>query len=320
MSPWLSVLLPTYNGGTYLRHTLESVLHADSREVEIIAVDDGSADDTVSILEGFASRLTLDIRRPPRTGNWVESINLALGLARADHVCLLHQDDCWLPGRLDVVRRYVTRWHEGSWLVHPSIYLDPAGRRIGVWRCPLRAGTVAPRDFLERLIVQNFISLPAPVFPRRVALDLGGMDAALKYTADWDFWLRLAGALPACYVSEPLTAFRIHPASQTITLSQDRSDFQRQFEIVLGRHLPEILSQSRSPSRLRRMARFSADLNMALAGTLHGHGGISMALLGRAVGLGPAGLGRFVRDSRILERTVARLRVNWSAANQRKEM
>ena len=70
---------------------------------------------------------------------------------------------------------------------------------------------------VERLLVQNFIAIPAPLFRRDQALSVGGLDARLWYAADWDFWLKLAAMGPTVYSPRPLAGFRIHSQSQTIT-------------------------------------------------------------------------------------------------------
>src|SRR3982074_3394237 len=78
-TPWLSVVLPPYNGGAYLPAALESIRTQQSGgEFEVIAVDDGSEDGTVATLEEYASRLPLRIVRRPRSGNWVASTNHGL--------------------------------------------------------------------------------------------------------------------------------------------------------------------------------------------------------------------------------------------------
>ena len=314
MRPWLSVILPTYNGARYVGCALDSILQGQGAGVEVLAIDDGSTDDTLAILAKYASRLDLRIFQQGRTGNWIENTNTALKEARADHACFLHQDDHWLPGRLEAVRDFVAAHHEEAWLVHPSWFIDPAGQRLGMWRCPLSSGLIPAKQLAARLVVQNFIAIPSPVFPRRVVLDLGGMDPALRYTGDWDLWLKLALRLPARYLDRPLTAFRIHPQSQTMQLSRDREDFLGQYETVLGRHLPAIASRSAHPARLTRMAWFSAHLNVALASGHHGAGAPFFSLLGEALALGPAGMLGFARDSRIAERVAARLRIRFRPA------
>jgi hypothetical protein len=151
----------------------------------------------------------------------------------------------------------------------------------------------------ERLLVQNFIAMPAPVFRREVALGLGGLDESLWYTADWDLWLRLAAAAQCRFIDAPLAAFRIHPESQTVLRS--REDMRGQMAAVLERHLGR-----HTPRRIRRVACFSLEVNAGLA-TAIGSGPVPWRLLAGFVALGPAGWVRYVRYSRILERVLCRL-------------
>ena len=187
-SPWLSVIMPVHNGERYLAEALRSIHGEGIDGYEVIAVDDGSSDTSPRILSEWERILPL--RRFSRGGgNWVAATNAGLREARGKYVCFLHQDDLWLPGRLSAVRAEAT--HGPSLIVHPALFIGPGGERLGIWRCPLPAGEVDPRLFAERLIVQNFIAIPAPVFARDAALRDGGMDESLWYTADWDLWLRL---------------------------------------------------------------------------------------------------------------------------------
>ena len=110
--PWLSVLMPTYNGAPYLKATLDSIVRQQDKDVEIIAIDDGSTDNTIPILESYAHRLSTRVVKHCHVGNWVANTNDALAEATADHVCLLHQDDVWFPNRL--TRLETPRWNGSS--------------------------------------------------------------------------------------------------------------------------------------------------------------------------------------------------------------
>jgi glycosyltransferase involved in cell wall biosynthesis len=97
-APWLSIVLPAWNGERHLPAALESVLREGTRGYEVVAVDDGSTDSTPDLLRSFAARLPLRIVRSPTRGNWVAASNAALREARGRYACFLHQDDLWMPG------------------------------------------------------------------------------------------------------------------------------------------------------------------------------------------------------------------------------
>jgi len=296
--PWLSIVMPAWNGERYLQAALESVRREGVEGYEILAVDDGSTDRTPEILRSWAALVPLRMVSRSGSGNWVAASNAALREARGRYACFLHQDDLWLPGRLGAIEREVSA--QPALIVHPAVFVGPGGERLGPWRCPLPEGDVDPELFAERLIVQNFIAIPAPVFEREAALRAGGMDESLWYTADWDFWLRLAREGTIRYLDAPLAGFRVHPASQTMVRT-DAADRRRQLEAVLERHARAL------PHAVQRAARLSVEVNLALAAK---RGAVRWsALLGALARLGPAGLRRYLRDSRIFERVAARLRL-----------
>ena len=306
-TPWLSVVMPTYNGDAFLTAALESIrAQQDGGDFEVIAVDDGSEDGTLATLEAYSSRLPLRIVSRPRTGNWVASSNHGLAVARGEYACLLHQDDLWMEGRLRALREALDGAPHPALVVHPSWFVDARGARLGRWRCPLPPGKVDPALVLQRLIVQNFLAVPAPLFRRDLALQAGGMDESLWYTADWDLWLNLSPRGTVLHHPEPLAAFRIHPASQTAQRSARADDLRLQLETVLRRHLPAAAGGDR---RLASVAEFSVELNLALAGGLHRRAAPWARLSTSFLALGPSGWKRYLRDSRIAERVGARLRL-----------
>lgn len=309
--PWLSVILPTYNGQLYLGAALEGVLAQSDGDIEVIAVDDGSTDETVPILRSYAGRIPLQIFEPGRLGNWVAMTNRALSVAQGDYACFLHQDDVWLPNRSSTLRRLVEAHAGATLVVHASWYIDSRGRRLGFFRPAIPPGRVDPplELVVERLLVQNFIAIPSALFHRETAARLGGMDEQLWYTADWDLWLKMAAAGRTLYTPQALAACRLHPLSQTVLRSQDCGEFRRQLDVVLERHLAAWKARHRgSPCPVEPAARFSIEMNTALAALANRQ---QPPLLRLAIGglrLGPAGGWRYFHDSRIAERLVARIR------------
>jgi glycosyltransferase involved in cell wall biosynthesis len=298
--PWLSIVMPVWNGERYLTEALQSVREQGGFGYEVIAVDDGSTDASPRILRSWADLLPLRIIRRERGGNWVAATNAGLREARGVYACFLHQDDLWLPGRLGALEREAAS--QPALILHPAVFVGPDGRRLGQWQCPLAPGEVDPAFFAERLLVQNFVAIPAPAFLREAALRDGGLDEALWYTADWDLWLRLASAGRIRYLQSAFAAFRVHPASQTV-VRNDLAERHRQLQAVLDRHATS------APAGVQRAARFSLEVNVALAALAGGSRPPWRPLLAALSRLGVAGGVRYLRDSRIAERVGARVRL-----------
>ncbi len=311
--------MPTYNGEKYLTATLESVRdqHGSEIEIELVIVDDGSTDRTLNIVRGYADTVSLRLITPGRLGNWVAATNLGLREARGDWACFLHQDDLWLPGRLTRLRREMES-HQGALIIHNATYVGQDGQKLGSWTCPFsQGGTIASNEFVERLLVQNFIAIPSPVFRRDAVIDSGGLDETLWFSADWDLWLRLGALGPICFIAETLTAFRVHPASQTTARKVRPKEWEEQLTTVLERHLQSGLVTGKTRSKVERVALASIAINSALSAASRGEPVEPSAIFRQLLTLGPAGWRRYLRDSRIVQRVSSRLKAQRLAKRRR---
>jgi hypothetical protein len=183
--------------------------------------------------------------------------------------------------------------------------IDKADRKLSVWRCPLRADCELSSSVVsDRLIVQNFVGAPAPVFRKDAWLACGGLDDGLWYAADWDIWLKLAALRPVRYHDAVTVGLRIHGDSLTSTGSHEAADFEKQLRTVLERHLPTMCGSKAT----KRIAYTSIVVNAALAAAASGAPGGLIRAASKVLRLGPMGMHRYLRDSRILERALPRVR------------
>ena len=208
------------------------------------------------------------------------------------------------------MKQMLAQFPDVNFFLHASTFIDSKGDRLGIWQCPLPSfpNVIKPQFMIERLLVQNFISIPAPMVKREVALQVGGLDETAWYTADWDFWLKIAAQNEALYYPKPLTGFRIHRHSQTIVRSAQHEEFQEQLRRVAEKHFALWVASERKKKGLSKLINFSIIVNSALADTLHGKKPDLPGLSRSFLTLGPLGWHRFFRDSRIWERTTARLK------------
>jgi hypothetical protein len=314
VKPFLTLIIPVHCGERWIGATLDSIAAESAEDLEVIVVDgspdapDGTPNEaSADIVRTYADRLALDLVRRPDLDNLRTKVNFAVERARSSHVCLICQDDLWLPGRLDSVRRWITSAPDAALHAAPVQIVDQDARPLGVLRCPLPTDVPSPKELLvERLLVQNFICAPAVVFRRDHWLAAGGLEVDLWYTGDWDLWFKLADLGAVHYHPEVTAAFRIHGGSLTVTGSRDLADFERQMRVVLDRHLDRLAPALSAP--VARAANASIRINVALAAASDG----SLAAFGKAltelIALGPRGIHRYLRDSRLFERAFPRLR------------
>jgi len=309
---WLSVVIPAYNGEHRIGDALNSIRAQDDSQVEVVVVDDGSTDSTLEIVKSYTDSLNVKVIERDHTGNWVSNTNYGILNSSGEYLCFLHQDDRWENGRLAIIREVFLHKPNVAMCFHPSWFIGPDGRRVGLWKSPFGGEgveIVPPDVFLECLLVQNFIAIPSPVFKKDNAVRVGLLDDSLIYTADWDFWIRMSHLGPVAYIPKPLTYFTVHPESQTESLSNKANYVEEQLLSVLDRHLNSYKGSLKDKERLARVAHFSAQLNVALM-KLNSRQTLQwIHLLKDFVGLGPKGWGHFFRCSRIIDRVLARLRV-----------
>lgn len=310
--PWLSVIMPVYCGERWIGAALDSLVDEADAGIEIIIIDSSPTPASRDIAGLYSDRLRISIVKPSTPLKWHAATNLGVELAHADHICWLHQDDLWRPGRAAAVRAWIEAAPDAALHIAPSEIVDGKGRKLGAWRCPFgRSEEIASSRAVERLLVQNFIAAPAPVVRRSAWSTTGGLDEALWYTCDWDMWLKLAALGPVRYHHQVTTAFRIHGGSQTVSGSRNLADFKSQMQIVLDRHLPRLNARRRP---VERASQTSIAVNSALAAAAAGDMSGLLPAAGRLLALGPRGIHRYLRDSRIMERLVPRVRAKFAGA------
>jgi glycosyltransferase involved in cell wall biosynthesis len=311
--PWLSVIIPSYIVNRWFAATLQSIVAQGDPGVEVILVDSSDTDDSLAIADEFSSRLAIRTYRRPDLSSWMAKTNFAVEQAKAEWICMLHKDDLWLPDRCSNVREWLAARPASTMHLHSAHIIDEAGKRLGTWRCPLPSGEspIPTHVILERLLVQEFIAVPTPTIRRDMYLKVGGLDEQLWYTADWDLYLKLLFTGDVYYHANPLACFRIHGNSLTMSGSRSAGDFRSQMETVLNRHIGK-LTQRRAETL--RMATASIDVNVALAAASNGKPAQLIKALMTMLGLGPRGIVRYLRYSRIVERAYPRLRARLAGA------
>jgi len=308
MIPWLSVIVPVHDGARFLGATLESAAAERPQGVEFLVYDSGDDGGAARrVADAYADRLDLRWTPVPEIKPWTAKTNLGVREARTDHVCMLHQDDLWLPGHLDAVRRMIMCCPE-SVSIGPSCFANADGGLVGKWKLPFGPGTIAKDRFLEALLVQNSIAVPSPVIPRKAWLAVGGMDEDLWYTADWDLYLKLAGVAAIQVRPAITTAFRLHGRSLTMMGRRDALQFRAQLETVLNRHVNALPAALRKGAE--RLARVSIDVNCSLAAASAGQTRRALDGLAAMLRLGPRALILYLCRSRIIDRLLPRVRLS----------
>ncbi|MER9678861.1 glycosyltransferase [Mesorhizobium sp. M0184] len=210
-APLVSVLLPIYNAGPYLAAALGSVLRQDYERLEVIAIDDGSTDNSLQILQKYRqadNRISI-ISRENR--GLIATLNEGLAVARGDLVARMDADDIAYPRRLS---RQVALFNQ-----QPDLALCGAGFDTLLGNRIVR-GSPDPifQDNILRILSMFFtIFMHSTVVYNRKVIeeDVLYYDTSYKHAEDFDLFRRLTDRYPAAMIPESLIAYRIHDDSVT---------------------------------------------------------------------------------------------------------
>jgi hypothetical protein len=202
--PLFSIVVAAYDVAGVIGEALESAFAQTYAAHEVIVCDDGSTDDLEAALAPYRDRITL-IRK--ENGGEGSAKNAAARAASAEFVAILDADDAYLPERLEALAELAAARPDLDMLTTDA-YLEVGGRRVR--RCYTDDWTFEVDDQRGAILERNFIFGHVAVRRERL-LAAGGFDEAIRWTTDWECWIRmiLDGARAGC-VAEPLAVYRVH--------------------------------------------------------------------------------------------------------------
>jgi hypothetical protein len=203
---WINVLMPIYNGQTYLREALDSLLAQSLRDWELLAIDDGSTDATAAILAEYAGRDDrVRVVRQERRG-LVETLNHGLELAQGSYLARLDADDRAAPERL--ARQAACLEANPRLALCGSAYrvIDERGAGQRVDTPPLDDTTLRWELLFHCPFAHPSVMLRLDVL-RQAGLRY---DPQALHVEDYALWSRLLELGEGCNLAEPLIDYRVH--------------------------------------------------------------------------------------------------------------
>ena len=222
----VSVVIPCFNQGHFLRFAIESVRRQNRPVVECIVVDDGSTDDTSAV----AKRLGVTLIGQRNLG-LSAARNAGLLAARGEFVIFLDADDELLPEAAAHGVEVLSANPGVAAAVGRCRRMDADGTPL-----PTTYASVDSANMYAEWLSNNFVWTPGAAMFRRAALvGIGGFPAGLGPASDYAVYLRLARAGQVVYHGHDLVRYRLHDAS----MSQDTALMLRSTMAVLRRERAE---------------------------------------------------------------------------------
>lgn len=230
--PTFFIVTPSYNQGQFLKRALDSIVEQTGFSVISIVQDGGSSDNSLSVLKDYGKRvLWVSHKDKGQSDALNQGLKKVLKMSKhpeSDIFAYLNSDDYYLPNTFVKVAEAFASKPKAVWLVGDCQIVNEHDRAI---QQPVRAYKSIWRKILSWpiLLILNPIPQPAVFIKVSAIKQVGLFEENLRYTMDYQYWLRLWQTIGApLVVSETLAAFRIHIASK------GGSQFLKQFDEELN--------------------------------------------------------------------------------------
>ena len=234
--PLISVTICTYNGELYLEKTLDSVLAQDYPNFEVVVVDDGSRDNTIRIIERYANEHEC-IRPFFRSNHGLPgSRNFAFAQARGEWIAIIDHDDLCYPTRLSRQLETTRKYPTAGFVFCNTHFINERDEIIGDHMSRFSL----PESFIRKGEAGNlllrlgcFVDSESCFIKRETVERLAALDESLRFTCDYEYFIRAGFEVDFAYSNDILAAWRIHATQATKTFRkirhEERGIFRRYF-------------------------------------------------------------------------------------------
>jgi len=237
-TPTVSVVIPAYNAAWCVGKAIESVLAQEFKDHEIIVVNDGSTDDTPTVLGRFGDTIRV-VDQP--NGGMSNARNAGIRQSRGEFIAFLDSDDWWQPSKLGRQVELMRARPEVGFCSCSARVEDRDGRLLNLWECPKFEGAFLVHLFDSGANVPG--SSSAVLARRHLVEAAGGFDESLRGAEDPDLWIRLAAIAEYACIADPLVVILRRPGSVSRNLEAMRGSTIRMMQ--KNRHLlPRVLQGS----------------------------------------------------------------------------
>lgn len=219
MGKLVSVILPVYNGATYLKESIDSVLSQTYRDFELIVINDGSKDNSFDIINSYDDSRIIVINRQQNRG-LVYSLNEGIDVARGEYIARQDADDISVPERFEKEVAFLDKNPAAGMVGSSYIKIDENSSDIVLKRVP---ETV--REISDVLMKTNCFCHGSVVFRKECFEQAGGYRDTAGPTEDYDLWLRFSEITTLANIGEPLYKWRV--SSQSIMSGSDYTQAEK---------------------------------------------------------------------------------------------
>lgn len=204
----VSVIIPCYNYGRFLKQAIDSVFRQTYQNLEVIVVDDGSEDETPAICLAYGDRIKYV--RVERVG-LSAARNIGVQFSKGDFIVFLDADDILYESALELNLYYFSFYGDVAFVSGGHLCLNEEGIRL-----PDIANEIKAGNNYWSLLQGNYIGMESGIMYRRDLFFHFHFDTSLKSCEDYDLNLRIARIFPVFSHAEVVVLYRIHSGNMSL--------------------------------------------------------------------------------------------------------
>ena len=202
----VSIIIPCYNSSKYINKTLESIFSQTYKRLEVLAVDDGSLDETKNILSNYGSGLKVTWHEENINRGLGESLNLGVKNTNCELIAFMDHDDIWHPKKIEMqVQAFKENKDIGLCFTNGYV-IDSYDKML----YSFYAGGKDHTDSFGNILLTCYIKTMSSVMVKRELLKKVGSFGNYIAACDHDMWIRLSEVGKFYYLNDFLTYWRIH--------------------------------------------------------------------------------------------------------------
>lgn len=213
--PAVSVIVPNYNHAPFLRQRIDSILGQTCQDFELILIDDGSSDDSRTVMESYRdnSHVSHIVCNSANSGSAFLQWNKGISLAKGDWIWVAESDDYADPVFLERLMAEANRVPDCTLAYAATWWVDQQGKKL--WETPY-SNKVNPYDgqtfIRQKLAVNNSIANVSECLFRRDKFHASESHRyeRMRLCGDWFFYILLAEQGSVVEIEEPLSYYRQH--------------------------------------------------------------------------------------------------------------
>jgi glycosyltransferase involved in cell wall biosynthesis len=205
--PLISVVMPTYNHGRYIREAIASVLAQTYENLELIIVDNHSTDETSKYVDAFNDG-RIQYVKYENNGIIAASRNYGVLLSHGDLIAFIDSDDVWLEQKLEAQLEHIS----APGVACVSTDFIPIGERQHCKKhLSFSANELFKEYSYEQVALGNPVMTSSAMINRSSFDETGGFDENpdYRFIEDWELWLRISRLGAVRVMARPLIKYRV---------------------------------------------------------------------------------------------------------------